>query len=414
MKGFTWFYPAVLLTVWMVWVLCPVLGAAIAQEAQRPLFGPVLPSRGKGPRVQVVLSRSVYRIRIDPKTGAPVMPGDVRAFATVVDWPEDIPRPRVFTWRVLLSWDFAPFPTRHRIGDQLFVQSSPLEIDLSAQVRGGTLKVFAKTWLQGREIVGQAQAQVLGENPPREVVLQAFPRDRFGLLASKIAMVESRMRQFSEGDERSPGGYPLLSRSNDVGLMQLSPSGGGLTAEDQIWDWRANLRRGLEMLEGKRVLSSLASRHATGRGWIRGPDEGLLMLGFLNAMRLVLGLDPLPALAIPPLSAAPGSGIQPGEEDPDGLALSQMERDAVRRYNGGREYEFVMVPDLKTLGIARAEWQIDMERGGVAPDRGDPDYVRRVLMTRSGLTLKAPSGSRSLSRQSAERKPRGRSGPTGN
>ncbi|MDW8208587.1 MAG: hypothetical protein RMJ43_12190 [Chloroherpetonaceae bacterium] len=391
MKGYTRFCPAVLFTVWM---LCTVPLATIAREVPGRPFGPVLPLPGKEPRVQVVLNRSVYRIRIDPKTGAPVMPGDIRAFASVVGWPGGIPHPQVFTWRVLLSWDFAPFPTRHSIGDRLFVQPSPLEIDLSAQVRGGTLKVFAKTWLQGREIVGMAQAQVLGENPPREIVLRSFPRDRFGLLASKIAMVESRMRQFSEGDERSPGGYPLLSRSNDVGLMQLSPSGGGLTAEDQVWDWRANLQRGLEMLAGKRVLSSLASRHATGRGWIRGPDEGVLMLGFLNAMRLVLGLDPLPALAIPPLSSAPGSGIQPGEEDPDGLALSQMERDAVRRYNGGREYEFVVVPDLMTLGVARAEWQIDRERGGVAPDRGDPDYVRRVLMARSGLTLPPPAKSR--------------------
>jgi hypothetical protein len=250
--------------------------------------------------------------------------------------------------------------------------------------------VFAKTFLNGQEIMGQAQALVLGENPSREVVLKAFPPNRFGLLASKIGMAESSLRHFSPGDERSQEGFPLLSRSNDVGLMQLNPPSGGLTSADQVWDWRANLQRGLEMFVGKRQISFRASRHATGRGWIRGPDEGLLSLGGLNAVRTLLGMDCLPPPIIPQLSQVPGSGLLPGEEDPDKLVISQLEREAIRRYNGGREYTFVVVPDLVTLGITGMGWQIDPLRGGVAAESGDPSYVRRVLAARSGFVIPSP------------------------
>lgn len=369
-------------------------GSAQAQSASPALFAgppsPALPSKPVEPHLRVILSQTVYRIRIDRKTGAPVMPANVKAFAEPVHWPADVPKPSLFTWRVLLNWDFAPFPTRHRIGERLFTRPSPFKIDLKDEIRGGTLKVFAKAMLNGREVFGQAQAVVLGDNPPREVILKAFPRSRLGLLASKIAMAESSFRQFSTGKDGTPEGLPLLSRSNDVGLMQLNPPSGGLTSADQVWDWRANVQRGLEMFVGKRQISFLASRHASGRGWIRGPDDGLLALGCINAARYLLGLDCLKPPTIPPLSQAPGSGLRPGEADPDRLAISQIEREAIRRYNGGREYEFVVVPDFHTLGVAAMGWQIDPERGGVSPQSGDPNYVARVLAARSGLVLPPP------------------------
>src|SRR5258708_33067564 len=110
-----------------------------------------------------------------------------------------------------------------------------------------------------------AEGDVLADTPPREVVLRAFPPNRFGLIASKIGMAESGLCQFTcpslkTGD---PGGLPVVSYSKDVGMMQLNAPTGSITSDDQVWDWRAQSRRGPEMLGGKRGPADLASRSQT-------------------------------------------------------------------------------------------------------------------------------------------------------
>src|SRR5579871_1667341 len=187
------------------------------------------------PLIQVSLSRPIYRIHIDAKTGAPQMPKDVTATAEVVNWPAGLERPQDFTWHVFLDWDFKPCPTHHSISDRTFTHSSPLKVDFGNEIRGGTLTVFAKTWLNGQEIWGKAHALVLGENPSRRTILRAFPPNRFGLLASKIGMVESDLCQFTAANGVDPGGMPVLSRTNDVGMMQLNAPTGSITSADQVW-----------------------------------------------------------------------------------------------------------------------------------------------------------------------------------
>src|SRR5262245_13717210 len=93
--------------------------------------GPVMPSAStelNGPHIRVLLSQPVYRISTDRKTGAPQMPTNVKAFAEPVNWPANAPKPTLFTWRVLLNWDFAPFPTQHCIGTRTFTALSPFKI----------------------------------------------------------------------------------------------------------------------------------------------------------------------------------------------------------------------------------------------------------------------------------------------
>jgi hypothetical protein len=361
-------------------------GKAQMQAAKSPF--PAFAS-GPYPTIRVTLPKTDYRIRIDPKTGTPQMPKDIVATAAVQNWPADAPVPTVFTWRVYLDWDFPAYPTHHRINNQTFTQASPLKVNLDGEIRGGLLTVVAKALLNGQEVCGQAHATILGENPPRKTVLRAYPRSRFGLIASKVGTAESGLRQFTSPNGLDPGGWPLVSRTNDVGIMQLNAPSGAISSADQVWDWRANVQRGLEMLRGKqRNVVVLASRHAVGLH--RVPEECGTQMAMLNCARMLLGLSCLPPPSVPPLSDKAGSGALPGEADPDKLALSQVEREAIRRYNGGREYAYVIQPDPTTLGIQRAEWQIDPTRGGIRPTSGDPNYVRKVLLARSGLTLPPP------------------------
>ncbi|HEV2474064.1 MAG TPA: hypothetical protein VGS41_15410, partial [Chthonomonadales bacterium] len=190
----------------------------VKPPALKPLVSqPVLDN--SDPAIQVRLSRPVYYITLDPATGAPEMPRNVAAEAAPVNWPAATRRPESFTWRVTLEWLQPPYPTRHSIGDRTFSQMSPLRPAFGNEVRGGTLTVYAKASLQGRPIFGEAHALVVGENPSRGQALNQFPRDRTGLIASKIGMAESGLRQFVPGDPSLGGGFPVLSRTHDVGMM---------------------------------------------------------------------------------------------------------------------------------------------------------------------------------------------------
>ena len=351
---------------------------------------PALPAPNADlPLVVVRLTRPVYVIRADAKTGEPQMPRDVTAFAEVVGWPVNVPKPTGFVWRASVDWNFAPFPTHHSIGNETISHASPCAFHFGNEIRGGTLTVYAKTFLNGQPVFGMAQAQIVAENPSRAAIFRALPPSRFGLIASKVAVVESGLKQFA----CAPGqaGWPVVSRTNDVGLMQLNAPSGALSSPDQVWDWRANLQHGLEMLVGKRRISVLASRHAM--NLTRMPETGgstrLTVLG-LNLYRGLVGMSALNLPVPPPLNYAPGSGVQSSEPDPDRVALNQFEREMIRRYNGGREYTFTVVADPNTLTLRGSGWQVDPTRGGISARSGDPNYVLHVLSAHSGYVIPKP------------------------
>lgn len=355
-------------------------------------------ARLTSPTLTVRLSSDIYRIRCDARTGASKMPTNVVAFAELQKWPADTPRPTTFTWHVFLDWDFKAYPTHHPIGQRRFEAGAPFVVNLGDAVYGGRLKVIAKTVLDGQEVSGVALAQVIGENPPREAVLRAFPVNRFGQIASKIAMAESGLQQFNPQD-----GMPVVSRTNDVGMMQLNAPTFAITSPDQIWDWRANVRRGLEMMLEKRTTTELASRGAVDRQTAPASSAlGFADAACVNLLRWYHGMSLQPPPVIPELSRKPGSGMCPGEPDPDRIALSQVERDAIRRYNGGSEYALALVSRYETLEIQKAEWQVDPTRGGVRPGAGDPDYVLHVLSARSGFAFPPPP----RPKRAAPRRPR--------
>ena len=374
-------------------VLCCLCtgSSVLAQSVYGPLVAPAVSV--PLPAVRVTLSRPAYRITIDPKTGAPQMPKDVLAAAIAQNWPGAVPPPTEFVWHAYLRWDYKPFPTFHRIEKQTWTQPSPLKLDLDGEIRGGTLTVYAKTMLNGKEVLGRAQAEVLAANPSRSTALRAFPPNRTGLIASKIGMAESGLHQFTEAKGSDPGGQPYVSPSKDIGVMQLNAPSGGISGADEIWDWRANVRRGLAMLAGKR-RTTLASRSASGSRraqTIPYTFEGRANLAAVNLCRALCGLNRLPLPEAPPISDAPGSGLLPGESDPDRLLLTQREREAIRRYNGGSEYACDLCMDDSCLNVRVIGWVPDPARGGIGLKRGDPRYVDHVLLARSGFTLPTPT-----------------------
>ena len=368
------------------------LTCVLSALAQQPLSG-VTPtaflspslSPSVTPIVRVTLSQPVYDIEVDPHSGAPHMPRNVVAAAEVQNWPADRPMPKIFDWHIGLDWNYPKFPTHHDIDRLTFERPSPFVIDFGKQIRGGTLTVHVKTLLDGRLLCGQATAIVRGVNPSPKAILNAFPPTRFGLIASKVAMTESSMRQFTVPHGKDPGGMPEMSRTHDLGIMQLNAPTWSITSQDQIWDWRENVRRGMGELMDKQRMAVLASRQAAGVE--RLADKRLTTFFLLNFYRKFVGLPPLPMPQVPALSGNPGSGIVSGDPDVDHVALSQIERDTIRRYNGGREYAFTIVPDAFLPTIHYAGWQIDPSRGGIQARSGDLDYVRHVLRAQSGLKL---------------------------
>jgi len=338
------------------------------------------------PQIRVTLTSPVYHIQIDPRTFAPYMPQNVIAKAEVIGLPAGTSAPREFTWRVLLDWNNEAYPTRHSIADTTFTQNSPFKVNFGDEIRGGILKVFAKATIGGQEIAGFALAQVVGSNPPKKAIYKLLPANRTGLLLAKIATVESRVQQF-----REPEGLPKESISHDFGIMQLNAPSGAVTSEAEIWDWRENVRRGIEMFTGKRRMSVTASRNMARRMPIEDlPVNAAATIGLLNMTRALFEMQQLAPPNIPALSELPGSGIEIDETDKDKLNLNQIERDSIRRYNGGREYTFVLTPDVETLEVVSGQWQVDPNRGGISMRSGDPNYVRKVIEADSGFVIPPP------------------------
>ena len=129
-----------------------------------------------------------------------------------------------------------------------------------------------------------------------------------------------------------------------------------------------------------------------------------MTLAMVNLCRIFCGLDWLPLPEAPAISDAPGSGLLPGELDPDHLKLTQREREAIRRYNGGSEYACDLCMDDTGLNVRVAGWVPDPTRGGIDLRRGDPNYVDHVLLARSGFTLPAPPSPKKQARHRRTRK----------
>jgi hypothetical protein len=164
-----------------------------------------------------------------------------------------------------------------------------------------------------------------GDNPSKATVQGAIGGDD---TAKRIACWESGQQQFRNG-------VPFVGPTADVGIFQIVS---GRTCAD-LWDWTANVTHGLGILAQKRAG---AANHQNSERQ------------FNTALQQCQNTSFVP----PPLSSTLDEG-----------GVTQVEREAIRRYNAGREHHW----QVTNLTTCAGSWVI-------APIlTTNPNYVTNVL-----------------------------------
>lgn len=181
---------------------------------------------------------------------------------------------------------------------------------------------------------------ILGTNPGLNLIKHAITDPTL----YKIACVESAYRQFSAKREHGVG-LPLIGLNANkeqiggIGIMQVLNE---KIIPKTVWDWRANIANGLEILNYKRTLA----KHLHINERLR-----------LNAERKNLGLPICPTNTPPPLTA------------------EQINREAIRRYNYGVEYRWEPRDAMNCAG----QWVISPTCVRHPENGCDPNYVNKVI-----------------------------------
>jgi hypothetical protein len=241
------------------------------------------------------------------------------------------------------------------------------------QLRGGDLaiEVTVSTGNSiGGMVTGRSQGlKVIGSNPSTTALSRAaIMTDAF----KRLMRHESGLQQFR------PAPCPYFSRDNlgGVGICQITNP---RPTDDQVWSWKENLKRGLQLYKEKENVA---------RSYPRRVREGATFKALVDAYnkeRIARGT-----------AAAP---LRPLNIQLPDYTQEQLERDTVRGFNGYagdglHEYRvrldannklFVNVDSGGLNGTAEWERVTAADRiavyqaKGLAPTRwGDPDYVENV------------------------------------
>jgi outer membrane protein OmpA-like peptidoglycan-associated protein len=240
-------------------------------------------------------------------------------------------------------------------------------------IRGGELTLIARANVNGQTIeTRKAGIQIVGTNPQRADIQNALPHDTL----RRIAMQESGQRQFDAAPNGGTG-CPLFSRDRlgGVGIFQITnppPS------DDEIWDWRSNIARGIAIFQQKLA----AARGYPAR--VRGSAGFRQLVERFNQSRRQQGLPAL-RIILPNFTS--------GNFDTN---LLQLELDTIRGFNGFagqdtvglrelHEFRVALNPDGglqvanidTTANTGEAVWERVLP--ALRPRQGDPGYVQRVL-----------------------------------
>jgi hypothetical protein len=237
-------------------------------------------------------------------------------------------------------------------------------------IRGGDLTIEVTGRVGNSMVIGRSQGlKVVGTNPSTAALLRAaIMTDAF----KRLMRHESGLQQFR------PAQCPYFSRDNlgGVGICQITNP---RPTDDQVWSWKENLKRGLQLYKEKENVA---------RAYPRRVREGATFKALVdefNSDRLAQSTPSAPLRAL---------NIQLPDYTQD-----QLERDTVRGFNGYagdglHEYRvrldannklFVNV-DLGGLN-GTAEWErvtaaariaVYQSKGLASTRWGDPDYVENV------------------------------------
>jgi len=233
------------------------------------------------------------------------------------------------------------------------------------KVRGRDVNFRVRFLIQGEPQEAFAVAGISGTNPQRSEVHRQLRRN--ALL--RIACRESGQRQFDAAPNGGVSACPLFSSdpSGRVGIMQVPDP-----TPDQIWDWKENVKRGIEIFKER---ESAAKKYVE---TVRGSDAFNTLVSNFHERRQQQGLAPI-LVELPDfedwqleMDAIRGYNGWNGT-DRFGLELHEF-RVAVEQSNGD---EVLVVTDISD-GSGKAVW----ERVPVT-DRpahiGNPNYVEEVL-----------------------------------
>lgn len=182
---------------------------------------------------------------------------------------------------------------------------------------------------------------IYGSNPGMELIEQVVDDP----IQRKIACVESAYRQFEASRENGVG-LPVIGKNKKgekiggVGIMQIIHRP---IISSLVWNWRDNLKSGLNVLNIKRGESTRAHIYERNR---------------LNAERKQLGLDRCPKNIPPPLTS------------------DQILRDSIRRYNYGVEYRW----EPRNGKDCAGQWTIEPSCVRNKLFGCDENYTDKVLM----------------------------------
>ena len=287
----------------------------------------------------------------------------IRAEARVTGVTPDSTPTAIFTWTVSIKFqcsDCTNGKTRE-INDEfrLTTHGGVCAIHFP-RVRGGLLTISAAVNLpSGCFEKGTKGLRIRGINPPRQEVNRACG-DQW---LQKMVLQESRRRQFAADPETGASNCPLFSgdRLGGVGLLQITVP---KPTDDEHWNWKANIERGMQILNEKRNIAR------------QYPAQVRASHGFQDLLRRFnAGRNPPAVIQLPDFTPV------------------QLEMDAVRGYNGwaGRDafglplHEFRVPVDaqgnLRVTINASHHGVIEWEQVPAADrpqNTGDPNYVRNV------------------------------------
>ncbi|MBI1745633.1 MAG: hypothetical protein HYR55_03490 [Acidobacteria bacterium] len=276
-------------------------------------------------------------------TTAPAMPS-ITAQATALGF--DIAQTE-FIWSSAIRYQYRPgraveavYPNQSGLGLLTYTPNFS-----SPGIRGGTLSLTVRAAVGGTLLLANRDVTVHGTNPGAQAVNDAAGT----FVIRQLACQESRRRQFAAAVEGGTG-LPYKSQTYAVGVMQIVEPA---PTDESVWNWRANIAQGTQIYGDK--LQDARTLPQTERGR-------------LNTERRNRGLRICPLDMPPPLSEVPG---------PDGI--SQLEREALRRYNCGREYRW----EPRDADNCAGNWIISPTfPSGSCATYGDRAFVARVLACR--------------------------------
>jgi hypothetical protein len=214
------------------------------------------------------------------------------------------------------SWELSLSYPRYSLCSDLLLSGTGINWtpNFGSTIMGGDYQLKTNATISNIFAKDDTSGIIRGLNPSRQNVREAIGNDQTAL---SIGCLESSLNgQFTDN------GNPNEGRTRDFGIFQITV-GTGATCAD-IWNWRENVRHGLRILQDKR--RDAANHHIGERSRI-------------NDVRSALP-QPLPACPI---------------GTPPALSASEQEREAIRRYNGGREYQWTITNDQTCAGY----WRID-------------------------------------------------------